>query len=668
MIGFCRRTAAWLLAALLLTLPPFLLAAQEPPVDVRVVIDISGSMKKNDPHTLRIPAANLLIDLLPANSRAGIWLFGEQVNLLVRHAQVDSAWRELARRQVGKIDSSGLFTHIGAALEQAGYDLKQPTAKGRVHLIFLTDGLVDVSKDPARNQAERQRIIEKILPRYQQAGVTIHTIALSAEADHALLKQMARTTGGISATANHADELLKLFLQALEQAAPATELPLADNRFSVDSAIEEFTLLALHPAQADAQVRLLAPDGTAYEAQQYPVTVSWHRDRGYDLVTVRKPAAGEWVLQSDPDPGNRVRVVSNLQLKVDGIPGSLAEAAPINGRFWLEEAGKPLTDADLLRLLTITAQLSQNERLLNSGQLASAGQPPADGIYGVSVTGVDLPGSYEFLLKIDGKSFVRQYRQRIQFAPPGLDHVTEVQLPADAFGVRFEQSKDAKGGYRLEVTARHPEIDLGTVEAKVMVHPPHNQGKVRDLPKQGTGRWQLELLPAELPEAGQYRLALQLRGKTRQGAPFNLYPDEIVFIEAASSAGEADAEKEVAEADDASAEEAHSNRVQMGVAAGVFFLAVGGVGYFFWRRYRKSVADAQQEVSDAVKQREERRKAQATREASSARCAESAVEVEADAEMGAAEEVAESGKEQVDADELDRLVDEILADEERPST
>lgn len=321
-----------------------------------------------------------------------------------------------------------------------------------------------------------------------------------------------------------------------------------------------------------------------------------------------------------------------------------------------------------MRLLTITAQLSQNERLLNSGQLASAGQPPADGIYGVSVTGVDLPGSYEFLLKIDGKSFVRQYRQRIQFAPPGLDHVTEVQLPADAFGVRFEQSKDAKGGYRLEVTARHPEIDLGTVEAKVMVHPPHNQGKVRDLPKQGTGRWQLELLPAELPEAGQYRLALQLRGKTRQGAPFNLYPDEIVFIEAASSAGEADAEKEVAEADDASAEEAHSNRVQMGVAAGVFFLAVSGVGYFFWRRYRKSVADAQQEVSDAVKQREERRKAQATREASSARRAESAVEVEADAEMGAAEEVAESGKEQVDADELDRLVDEILADEERPST
>lgn len=134
------------------------------------------------------------------------------------------------------------------------------------------------------------------------------------------------------------------------------------------------------------------------------------------------------------------------------------------------------------------------------------------------------------------------------------------------------------------------------------------------------------------------------------------------------SSGEADAEKEVAEADDASAEEAHSNRVQMGVAAGVFFLAVGGVGYFFWRRYRKSVADAQQEVSDAVKQREERRKAQATREASSARRAESAVEVEADAEMGAAEEVAESGKEQVDADELDRLVDEILADEERPST
>lgn len=666
MIGFCRRTAAWLLAALLLMLPPVLAAAQEPPVDVRVVIDISGSMKKNDPRNLRIPAANLLIDLLPANSRAGIWLFGEQVNLLVRHAQVDSAWRELARRQVNKIDSSGLFTNIGTALEQVGYDLKQPAGKGRVHLIFLTDGLVDVSKDPARNQVERQRIIEEILPRYQQAGVTIHTIALSAEADHALLKQMARSTGGISATASHADELLKLFLQALEQAAPATELPLADNRFNVDSAIEEFTLLAMHPAQADAKVQLLAPDGTAYEAQKYPVTVSWHRDQGYDLITVRKPAAGEWVLQSDPDPGNRVRVVSNLQLKVDGIPGSLAEAGPINGRFWLEAGGKPLVDADLLRLLTITAQLSQNERLLNSGQLGGTAQPPADGVYGLSVTGVDLPGTYEFLLKVDGKTFVRQYRQRIQYAPPALDNVAEVQLPADAFGVRFEQPKSAGGGYKLEVTARHPEIDLATVEVKVMVHPPHSQGEVRDLSKQSASRWQLELLPAELPEVGQYRLALQLRGKTRQGVPFSLYPDEVIFIKVASAPGEVEAQKADREVDDAATDETHPGWMQMGVAAGVFALAVGGIGFLFWRRYRTSVAAAQQKVAAAVKKREEQSARSASAEAPTAKDAAPAADT-ADAEMNDAKGATESGNEQIDADELDRLVDEILADEERQS-
>ena len=33
--------------------------------DVRVVIDVSGSMKQNDPNDLRIPALNLLIGLLP---------------------------------------------------------------------------------------------------------------------------------------------------------------------------------------------------------------------------------------------------------------------------------------------------------------------------------------------------------------------------------------------------------------------------------------------------------------------------------------------------------------------------------------------------------------------------------------------------------------------------
>jgi len=43
--------------------------------DVRVVIDISGSMKKNDPNYLRRSALELLIQLFSQGSKAVVWTF-----------------------------------------------------------------------------------------------------------------------------------------------------------------------------------------------------------------------------------------------------------------------------------------------------------------------------------------------------------------------------------------------------------------------------------------------------------------------------------------------------------------------------------------------------------------------------------------------------------------
>ena len=110
----------------------------------------------------------------------------------------------------------------------------------------------------------------------------------------------------------------------------------------------------------------------------------------------------------------------------------------------------------------------------------------------------------------------------------------------------------------------------------------------------------------------------------------------------------------------------HPGWMQMGVAAGVFALAVGGIGFLFWRRYRTSVAAAQQKVAAAVKKREEQSARSASAEAPTAKDAAPAADT-ADAEMNDAKGATESGNEQIDADELDRLVDEILADEERQS-
>ena len=47
------------------------------------MIDISGSMKQTDPQNLRKPAMDLIVRLLPDKSRAGVWTFGNTVNMLM---------------------------------------------------------------------------------------------------------------------------------------------------------------------------------------------------------------------------------------------------------------------------------------------------------------------------------------------------------------------------------------------------------------------------------------------------------------------------------------------------------------------------------------------------------------------------------------------------------
>ena len=185
--------------------------------DVRVLIDISGSMKQNDPQNLRRPALRLLVGLLPRNTRAGVWTFGQYVNMQIPLGEVDRAWKERARASSQKIASPGQFTNIEAALKRATEDWTSPTSGFARSVVLLTDGMVDISKSQAKNRDSRRRILEQVLPLLQQSSVTIHTIALSKNADHELMRTLAESTGGWYEQVEDANQLQKVFLRIFEK-------------------------------------------------------------------------------------------------------------------------------------------------------------------------------------------------------------------------------------------------------------------------------------------------------------------------------------------------------------------------------------------------------------------------------------------------------------------
>ncbi|MCB1831574.1 MAG: VWA domain-containing protein, partial [Gammaproteobacteria bacterium] len=395
--------------------------------DTRILIDVSGSMKNNDPANLRRPALRLLVGLLPDDARAGVWTFGQYVNMQVPLGKVDDAWKIRARQGAGKIHSRGLFTNIEEVLKRSIADWQGATTKYRRHLILLTDGMVDISKSADENAESRQRILDQILPQLKEYDARVHTIALSERADHELMKTLSDETGGWYEQVDDASQLQRIFLRLFEKVGRPDSVPLKENRFTIDSSISETTLLVFRD-NAAPPTRVTTPSGKTFGAIDAPENVNWHRDEGYDLLTISGPETGEWQIQASLDPDNRVMVVTDLKLHSTELPNKLAlgEQLPLVVHF--SDSGKKITAPDFLEVLDIQVEQNDTEGpgeprpLFDDGQQGDAAA--GDGDFTMLVGDRDRAGRVELLLDVEGKTFRREQRQSFTVVPSYRVEVT----------------------------------------------------------------------------------------------------------------------------------------------------------------------------------------------------------------------------------------------------
>lgn len=506
---FRRRLAR---VALLLLLIPCYAVAQEaaPRPDVRLVIDVSGSMKRNDPNNLRQPAVDLLVRLVPDGGKAGVWTFGKFVNMLVPHQVVDAAWREAASRKSGEINSVGLFTNIGGALETAAHDMAAGNPGYTTSVILLTDGMVDISKSPAENEAEWRRVVDQVFPALKQAGYKVHAVALSEEADRNLMEKLAITTGGTFAVAKTADDLMKIFLQAFDLAVPSQKVPLVNNRFLVDSSVDEFTALIFRQDHNE-KTRLIGPDEVVIQADKLPEDVRWLRTDEYDLITVQQPYEGEWQIVAAIEPESRVTVVSNLALRVKELPTNLFRGNSTQLSFVLQGGGKPITDRTFLGLLESKVSISygQTVETIAPGHWSTTvpgGAATGTGVFDVTLPMFEKMGIYDLQLTVDGKTFSRQFSHRITVREP--------------FSASLEQVADEQGVMRHMFTVRsHSEmIDPQQTQIAVTIVNPVRRRLVKPLVPTLQDQWQTPV-PFDIP--GRYQLTVQVTGTDKRREPFD---------------------------------------------------------------------------------------------------------------------------------------------------
>ncbi|WP_460102811.1 VWA domain-containing protein [Sessilibacter sp. MAH4] len=500
--------AAWLCLSIAVLLTTNIASAQQP-ADVRLVVDISGSMKLNDPQNLRQPAVDLLVKLLPENSKAGVWTFGQYVNMLVPHKPVDENWAKQAQTLAKQINSVGLYTNIGEALDKAAY-AAEAGGDYQTSIILLTDGMVDIDKNPAINEKEWRRIVDEVIPTLAAAGIHVHTIALSDNADNTLLSKIALNTGGRAAVAKTADELLKAFLNAFDQAVPAEQLPIDGNSFFVDSSVEEFTALIFKQDKLQPST-IIGPDQHKYSAQSATseADVNWHSTLDYDLITIQRPLEGEWIVDASIAPDSRITVVSDLNLIVKPLPANIFTGQNLSVELMLQEEGSTISDENFLQLLNIGVEItSESDRWVES--LSNA--IPNDGIYRTTLEKFATAGDYTVKILVDGKTFTRQFKHRVTVR--------------DAFSITVKQKSEQSNLFKIIASPFLQTLDLDKTNVIARIKSPSRQSKIAPLVLAKNDIWQLEY---EAKEEGTYELSLSIDVVEKDGSRSTFEPKAMSF-------------------------------------------------------------------------------------------------------------------------------------------
>lgn len=469
-----------------LTLSSTAYAAQ----DVRLLIDLSGSMNQNDPRSLRSESLRLFIDQLQEGDKAGVWTFANQVNMLVPYGSVNNDWKSLARQRISDVNSLGQWTNIGKALETAATSMPDP--KQGTSFILITDGKVDIAKDDRVNQAERQRILNEIIPDIRKRGGSVHSIALTDSVDVGVLARLAKETQGSFYQAKDLNGLEAHLLNVIGDIKDDGEVPIIDNKFFVDKTTRSFkaTLFKGSPSTA---IVLKAPDGQVYQTDGDYAWVDWMSAGNYDEIVVTLPRGGIWEIVGSITSESQVTLDSDL-----GIHSSMSEQIVFPGEsvamdMTVMSYGRPVLEPAYLNLLEVSSQVFDDNKKPKTVKTRRI-----DGRYQIEMDPFIVePGSYQVETIFSGPDFIRQVTGTIQV----LNHLSLDVVKQDA-------------SYIVKVSPVNPEVSQNNTRLQAVLHYPDSQTKVIDLIWQKGGYWQASITS---DEKGTHQLKtsarIQLPGK-----------------------------------------------------------------------------------------------------------------------------------------------------------
>ncbi len=402
-------------------------------VDAVLLMDSSGSMAKNDPHELRVPAAKLFMSLLGQNDRIGLISFSDN-GYPVLHLTApgsDNDARILA--SADKVSSKGVYTNLYAALEKGVNMLGKEGKPGQEKmLVLMSDGKMDVG-DSDEDWKLTQKLQDELLKTIEDRRIKVYTIAFTEASDVDLLKDVAQRSGGLFKLAKNDTDLHDVFSDIFETAKSPDMLPIEGGEFAVDASIEEVTIVASKERE-DIRIFLQSPDERKISAADAGDKLRWFQSEHFDMITLQNPQPGKWKLLFSAGK-NRAYIVTNMTLNHNPQQPNLNAGEDMVLESWLEQDGKLLDKEAVLTNTRFRINIEAPDGANADFDLYDTGKfgdkRAADGLYS-NILSYENPGSYRIDIIAEGETFKRQKTVHFEVAPRPADLKTAAVEPSPA--------------------------------------------------------------------------------------------------------------------------------------------------------------------------------------------------------------------------------------------
>ena len=441
-------------------------------VDILMLIDESGSMKKLDPKRFAGQAAQLLADLsrlFNQEVRLGIVTFGEGAKVLLPITPLDSAAPKLGSL-LSSVRRDAPVTDIRSGLE-VGYELlNSRKEKRKAFVVIITDGALSEADIPkGENIYDYKRKCLSIAGNYNLMDWPIYTIAFTTQTN--LYRELARATGGEYFEAKPEDvpdtyrQIFQYYLMRFYRTVrPASSEGKTVEVIPVDESVSEITLVVAK--EKGKTVELVDPSGQPANAEVID-------KKAYLIIRVRNPRPGTWkaVFKQKGVALYSIVIPQIIEPAQRSIP--IDEPIRVRVRLVPTEPGKPVYPQDYSGEVYIHYPSGRDEsfRLFNDGTHGDS--IPNDDVLSRDCPAISTEGEYHMTVVIRHKKTRSEIRVKrpltIEYRPKLVASIENPGVLGEPMVISaYVPNKGAriftKESYKVTVTS--PKFETYTLELR----------------------------------------------------------------------------------------------------------------------------------------------------------------------------------------------------------